>query len=131
MKIRLMIIMILMLLFVGCTNEIKEPEKDDIHANTEEDVIKDQTVGVFQFENTSLVYENGTSTLETTVTNTSNTDQTIREFHIIVKDENDKEIVTLIGFIGNTIKAGEVRSISSNCHDDLTNANSIEYKIIK
>lgn len=130
MKIKI-IIMMLTFLIVGCTNDTKETGKEDIHINTEEDVIKDQIVEVFRFENTSLVYENGTSTLETIVTNTSNIDQTIKEFHIIVKDKNDKEIITLIGFIGDTIKSGETKSISSNCYDDLTNAVSIEYKIIK
>ena len=55
----------------GCSKKEEAPSNDDVKVNTNEGVIKDQTVDVFKMENTSLVYDKGTTLLETTVTNTS------------------------------------------------------------
>ena len=38
-------------------------------------------------------------------------------------------MITLTGFIGDTLKAGETRVIDSYCQDDLTNATKIVYSI--
>jgi len=78
-----------------------------------------------------LIYEKSTSILQTTVTNTSNTTQYLKDFNIIVKDESGNEIVTLTGFIGDSIDAGESKLIVSSYGEDLTNAASIEYEIIR
>lgn len=118
-------------LLTGCGITKKEDSKEaEITSNTNVEVIKDQTVDVFKFENTSLIYMDGTSTLETNITNTSTIDRNLQEFKIIVKDKNQNEIITLTGFIGNTIKAGETKVINSYCGEDLTNATSIEYVIV-
>ncbi|MFV0250234.1 MAG: hypothetical protein ACK5HP_04320 [Bacilli bacterium] len=99
--------------------------------NTEENVVKDQTVDVFSLENTSLIYSNGTSTLETTVTNTASETAYLSEFTIDVKDESGNIIITLVGFIGDSLGAGETRVITSSCGIDLSNAKSIEYTVQK
>lgn len=90
----------------GCNNKendnkenIINEEETNIKLNNNEDVIKDQVLEVFTFTNTSLVYENSTSVLETLVTNTSDTTQYLTEFKIIVKVDTGKEIITLTGFI--------------------------------
>ena len=122
-------------LLTGCDTKEKEKEKtegkDTVVSNTNTDVIKDQNLGVFEFQNTSLIYENGQSVLEVEVTNTSSVDQKIVEFKIIVKDENDQEIITLVGFVGDTIKAGESKVITSSCGKDLSKAKSISYELVK
>ena len=118
-------------LVTGCGKDKEEDKEKLPQANTNEDVIKDQTVESFSFENTSLVYHEGTTTLETVVTNTMDTDQTLQEFQIIVKDKDDNVMITLVGFVGSTIKAGESKVISSNCGEDLTKAASIEYVVVR
>ncbi len=115
----------------GCTKKEKENEEPETKANTNEDVIKDQKVEVFEFTNTSLVYENGMSTLGTTVTNTSEEAVTLTEFNIHVKDANGNEIVELKGFVGEELKAHESRLITSYCTADLTTASSITYEVIR
>lgn len=102
-----------------------------IKANTNENVIKDQTVDIFSFKNTNLIYDSGTSTLTTEVTNTSNSDADLQEFKIHVSDKEGKEIITLTGFVGGTIKAGETKNIVSSYGDDLSNAEKVTYEIVK
>ena len=118
-------------LVTGCGCSKKGEKQDDIKANTNEEVVKNQTVDVFEFKNTSLIYENGETTLETSITNTSSEDQNLQEFAIQVLDKDGNEMITLTGFIGDTLKAGETRVIDSYCRDDLTNATKIVYSIKK
>ena len=122
-------------LLTGCDtkekDKDKDSEKDKVVSNTNTEVIKDQNLGVFEFQNTSLIYENGQSILEVEVTNTSAVDQQIVEFNIIVKDENDEEIITLVGFVGDIIKAGESKVITSSCGKDSSKAKSISYELVK
>ena len=124
-------------LLTGCgcqkkeDNKNKDTKNEEIKTNTNEDVIKDQTVDVFKFEKTSLIYENGNSKLQTTVTNTSSEKQYLAEFLIHVKDENGNEIVTMTGFVGDSIDANASKIIDSTYGDDLTKAASIEYEVVK
>lgn len=115
----------------GCENKDKEEKKEETKVNTNEEVIKDQTVDVLTFTNTSLVYEDNNSKLQTTVTNTSDEDVYLAEFLIHVKDENGAEIVTMRGFVGGVVEAKSSKVINSVYGDDLTTAASIEYEIVK
>lgn len=130
-KIGLLVLVTMSLLTVATGCGCKKKEKEEVKANTEQEVIKDQKVEVFAFTNTSLVYENGTSTLETLVTNTSKEKQFLAEFKIHVKDAKGNVIVTLTGFIGDSIEAGSSKKITSTYGSDLTNAAKIEYEIVK
>ena len=58
-------------LITGCGCKKKEEKKENnvVKSNTNEEVIKDQKIETFEFTNTSLVYINGTSSLETKVNN--------------------------------------------------------------
>lgn len=115
----------------GCQKTKDEKTKEETKVNTNENVTKDQEVEVFKFTNTSLIYEDGNSKLQTTVTNTSNETAYLAEFLIHVKDENGNEIVTMTGFVGDSIEANSSKVIDSVYGDDLTNASSIEYEIVK
>lgn len=117
-------------MLTGCGCSKKEKEEVEI-VNTNEGVIKDQKVDTFRFQNTSLIYKSGTSTLETTVTNISEVDQNIQEFEIIFKDKKGNEIATLTGYIGGNIAPMESRVITSYCDENLAGASSIEYKILR
>ena len=69
--------------------------------------------------------------METTVTNTSDRDQYLKEFDIKVTDASGNEMITLKGFIGDKLKAGESRVINSYCGEDLSTATNITYTVIK
>ena len=113
----------------GCSN--KNDKQDKIKSNTNEDVVKDQTLDVFSFTNTSLVYEKNTSVLTTVVTNNSNEKQMLKKFNIIVKDTEGNVIVTLPGYVGSYIDAKASTVITSSYAQDLTHAAKIEYEIVK
>ena len=127
-KLTLLIILSIGLL-TGCgKKEDSKKDKEEIKSNINENVIKDQTLDVFTFKNTSLIYKDGYSILETLVTNTSNEKQYLEEFKIHIKDEKGNVIVTLTGFIGDSIEANSSKRIVSTYGEDLTNATSIEYE---
>lgn len=119
----------------GCQNKNKTEKKDpkeEIKVNTNENVIKDQKVDdVFEFKNTSLVYQNFNSTLETSVTNIGSNTEYLSQFKIHVKDKDGNEIVELMGYVGDSLKAGETRLINSNFGQDLSTAASIEYEVVR
>lgn len=112
----------------GCKKREKEPE---VTANTNTGVIEDQKVEVFTLTKTSLVYVDGTSTLETLVTNTSKEKQFLAGFKIHVKNNEGNDIVTLLGFVGDSIEAGQSKKFVSTYGADLTKASKVEYEIIK
>ena len=107
----------------------KEDSTPDIQANTNEDIIKDYEVDGFRFSRTALVIEYGQSKLTTEVKNLTDEDIELKSFNIILKDKNGNEMVTLLGYVGEVIKAGETKSIISQTDVDLTNATGIEYSI--
>ena len=118
-------------LITGCGCSKKGEPQEDIKINNNEGVIKDQTVEVFELKNTSLIYENGNTTLETVVTNTSSKDEYLEEFKIKVTDASGNEMITLTGFVGEVIKAGESKVINSYCGEDLSTATNITYTVIR
>ena len=116
-------------LLTGCGK--KEEIEPPIKVNTNENVIKDQEVEGLRMTNTSLVYENGTTTLVTEVINNTKEDYPVKRIKIIVKDKEGNIITTLIGTIADTIKPGESRIIDTDTPIDLSEAESIEYSVIK
>ena len=121
----------LLLVTAGCGCSKKEEQKKDTKINTSKKVIKDQKVEVFKMTNTTLVYENKMSTLTTEVTNTSKETTYIKSFNIVVKDKTGNEMITLLGYIGQEIPAGETRTITSSTDLDISKAGSIEYSVNK
>ena len=120
-------------LVTGCGKEKTKEEnnKQDTVVNTNEGVIKDQEIDGLKMTNTSLIYENGISTLITEVSNNTGVDYNLNEFNIIVKDANGNVITTLKGYVGGTIPNGEARTINTSSDLDLSKATSIEYSVSK
>ena len=90
---------------------------------------KNQKIENFKMTNTSLKYDGGYSTLETDVKNISNETNYLKSFDIIVKDKSGKEMIKLVGYIGEEISAGETKKIISKTDMDLSKAGSVEYTI--
>lgn len=65
------------------------------------------------------------------VNNNTGSDKEVKSFDIIFKDKDGKEIITLLGYVGQTIPNGESRSIESNVDIGLLDAYIIEYKLNK
>ena len=136
MKNSLKIILISLLalgLVTGCGKEkTKEENKgSNIIVNTNEGVIKNQEIEGLKMTNTSLVIENGISTLVTEVSNNTGADYHLNEFNITVKDKDGNIITTLPGYVGGTIPNGKTRTINTSTDLDLSNATSIEYSVSK
>lgn len=117
----------------GCKKKekVKVKVKEEIKVNTNKDVIKNQEVDGIKMTNTSMVTTNGLTKLVTSVTNDTDKDYKLDEYMIIIKDKDGKEIVKIPGYVGDTIKAGETRTINSSVDIDLSNAASIEYEVKK
>ena len=130
----ILVIVSAVIVTIGLLFKNKENKIDDesgYKTNTNENVIKDQQIGNFNFTNTSLNYKDGNSVLRVSVTNTSSQELSLQEFKIHVYDSEHNEMVTLTGFIGDKLLAGETKYIESTYADDLTNAHSIEYEIVE
>lgn len=134
--IRIIVIIIITIIVIIGINIIskqgkKEKEEPLIKVNTNENVIKDQEVEGLKMTNTSLVYENGTTTLVTEVRNEKEEEITVKRIRIKVKDKEGNILTTLIGTIADTIKPGESRIIETETPLDLSKAESVEYSVEK
>lgn len=128
---KIIIILICAIILCGCDKEedVKKKENTGVNVNTKEDIIKDQTVGDFEFTNTSMIEENGLTTITTSIKNNSNVAKNVPIFTIIVKDRGGSVIEETIGYVGGEIKAGETKQVTTSITSSLADAYSIEYKI--
>lgn len=125
--------------FAGCGKK-QEKNNDDTKSsdepiveeknNTNEGVIGDKEMSGLKFTNSSLVYDSNNSKLMTKVTNTTSEDIYVRVFNINVKDKDGNLIVSLLGYVGDVVPAGQSRDIESNVDMSLQNAYNIEYEIV-
>ncbi|HHW68868.1 MAG TPA: hypothetical protein GX747_00820 [Tenericutes bacterium] len=113
-------------------NNKKDNDKQPI-VNTEEGVVGTKEKEGLKFENTSVVVNSsGTETTYITqVTNTTNDTIYLQTVNIHVKDGDGNLIVTLSGYLGENIAAGEVRTITSSTDSNLKDAKTVEYEIVK
>lgn len=125
------ITIISLLLTTGCDSKKEEVKKDEVKSNTNTNVIKDQQVEGLSLTNTSLTTTNGQSTLVTVVSNPTTEKIAVKSFDIIIKDKDGNILITLLGYVGEEIPAGESRTITSSAEIDLTKATSVEYTIKK
>ena len=133
-SIKIILISLLALgLVTGCgkTKEENKKEEQKPIVNTNKDVIKDQEVDGLKMTNTSLIYENGISTLITEVSNNTGTDYHSNDFNITVKDKDGNVMSNLKGYVGGTIPNRETRTINTSSDLDLSKAYSIEYSVSK
>ncbi len=141
MKKFLMSISLVLLAFTvtacGCEKKEEKPgdEEDGTNkpvANTNEDVIKDQTVGGLTFTNTSLVYDNSISMIVfvTQVENTSNAKVDLGIFCLVAKDEAGNELNRYANYVGDSLEPGVVRQLRTQADgnsEDVTKIKKIEY----
>ena len=51
--------------------------------------------------------------------------------YIIFKDDQNNEIVKLLGYVGSTLKSGEKKHIEALTDADLSKVKTVEYEVIK
>ena len=83
------------------------------------------------------------STLVTTVSNLTDNDYYLDEFHIFVKDEDNNDVISyededgnivnyLVGYVGDSIPAGESMEITTSIDFDISSyAYNISYEAVK
>ncbi|MBR1376346.1 MAG: hypothetical protein IJ565_00825 [Bacilli bacterium] len=141
LKKTLLVIFVALFVVVGVSGCNKKDEvKDDngtiptptVEANTNQGVIGDAMVGVFQFTNTSLIYDNNASLLETTVTNTSDEEVMVSNFFTVLTDAEGNEIATFYLFVvGGSLQPHESRTLTYYRYDNLMNATEITYEVVE
>ena len=111
--------------------ESKKEEQTEIKVNENEGVVEDKEVEGLKLTNTSLTWNGEQSELVTEVSNNTGSDKELKSFNIKVTDKDGKEMVTLLGYVGEVIPNGEVRTITSYATMNLSDAVNIEYTINK
>lgn len=132
-----LMLLVCITLVTGCgkdktkNDDKKDDNKTAVEVNNNEEVTKDQNIEGITITNTSLVYEDGISYLKATVTNNTGSDYELNEYKINVKDSDGNIIVTMPGYVGSVLKNGESKTINTMISEDLSNAYSIEYEVVK
>lgn len=105
-------------------------------ANTNTGITNEQTVEGIKIEKTSLVYENGTSTLTTQITNTGKTAKYVKSFNVTFKDKDGNVIIKLgegtefaPQYVGQTLEPGASTTLSFGVSQSLMDATTIEYSL--
>lgn len=96
-------------------------------ANTNDSVIYDYEIDGLKINNVSLISENGSATFTATVTNTTAADVYVKSFNVIMKDAEGNQIISLLGFVGDTIAPNSSYTMTNNVYMDITKVASIEY----
>lgn len=101
------------------------------YANVEGAYLNDQTVLGLLFSGASLEYENGLTTYTVDVSNTLEEEYNLKNINIIFKDKNNKEIVTLIGYIGENLKISDKKILEASVDKELKDIDKIQYIVNK
>ena len=133
-KVLLSITIISVLVLTGCGKDKKpktiDIEGEKIKTNTKEEVIGAKEIDGLRIERASLVYEDGLTTLTTSITNTAEEVIVVDSIKVTYTMENlDSEV--LIIAIGEPLTPGQVVYVTSTTDVDLTNATNVAYEIIK
>lgn len=79
--------------------------------------------------NVDMKEENGITSYEANIQATKEVN--VKYIKITIKDGENKDIVTLIGYVGSTLKEKEIKEIKASTDADLKNMKSITYEVIK
>lgn len=121
------IILLLIILIIKLNKKDVEP----ISYNTNPGVVSVKYLNGLKFDNTSLKIVGDTSTLTTTVTNSTKKDIKVRLISISAKDSNGKVVTELSGYVGGVIPKKGSRVISSSIDMNLKDIDSIDYYLEK
>lgn len=119
----LLVMVLLLVVVTGCGKKDLESS-----ANTNEGMVKNQLVDGISFTNTSVVVDKDNKTkLSVTLTNTNKENKKVAKVNAIVKDKDNKQIVTFDGIVGKDLKPEETFVLSVMLDASLTDGYTIEY----
>lgn len=128
-KILVIVICIFMVTGCGCNRKEEKKESDlpfEANFNIETEVTKDG----LKISDISLIKnEDGVSIYTATVINETDSIYKLNQLNIKIKNKKEKELTTLIAYIGTNLSPGESRNINISTETDLMNATKIEYEI--
>jgi hypothetical protein len=133
--IGLAVVSVLLVTGCGCAKTKKEETTGDSTVNiTNEEMVKDQTVGSLEFTNTEITYDGNMTLFVSQVTNTSsevvNLSKVVATINYLDEQEKEKTVEMEVYF-GESLEPGEVRTSSNNIDVDLRKATKIEYRIVE
>ena len=123
---KILIIIVSVLLFTGCTNN---ETSNNSKVNTNENIIKEQVIGNVNINNISLTYKEGTSNFKMTITNIADQNININNFKVTFKSKSGSIITVLNGFSLDNIEPNTSLEIVLDSDIDLSKAYSVEYEI--
>ena len=132
---KILVVMLILSVFTlsGCGSKKKNepiPQEQKLRVNTNEAVIGSKEIDGLSIAKASLVYENGISTLTTSIRNISS--DTINVDHVeITYFDNEGNTTVLIGEVGEAILKNQTVYITSTTDVDLTKAVRAEYVVVK
>lgn len=127
MKKSLLIILILLLFITGCGKNKNDKLNDLVNDNAK--LIDEVKVDNFIISDLSIVYDKGSS-INATVTNTSNKQITIKFVNIRLFDIQNNEVLNVNAYVGNKFNAKETKELNLEASDNLLKVVRAEYRII-
>ena len=91
--------------------------------------LNDQEIEKISLNDISIESESGVYTYKATLK--ANEDVELKYVRIIMKDSDNKEIVTWIGYVGNTLSKNEEKILEASTDADISTLNYIEYEVVK
>ena len=131
---KVIILIMTIILVTGCGKEAtvkKSKTIKEVKVNKNSEVLKDKEQDGLTFTKTSLSSVNKLWTLETIVSNNTETDYKLNEFKVIFKDKDGNIVTTLIGYVGGVIPKGSKREIKTGTYIDLTDVTNVEYEVVR
>ena len=116
------VIVLIIVLAVACSKE-KQIGPQPVY----EEIIVDG----LKFDDAIILEENGLYTYNLKIKNTNKKDFKLKYFIFKLYDKDNKEITSLIGYIGDVIKSGKETTVTSNVDIDIRNAKKFEIIINK
>lgn len=128
----IMIVTVMIIIGISAFFMLHKSEEDKFvtQANDNNGVIKTQEVDGLKISNVMLVVKEEGSTFTADVTNT--TDKEIKgRLDIIFKTSTNKDVTSMLGYFGDSIKPGETKQISTNTSRKLNKniIKNVEYKL--
>lgn len=135
MKRSIAILLIIMIIVTGCAKKEKQnisntdkPTETVTHEIRTNPKVDNQVYNV-EFSS-NFLYENESSMFDVTIKNLGSEEITIHEIVLHIKDENNENIIDLIGYVNSAIPGQQETLIQCSYGGDLRNYKSVDYEIL-
>ncbi len=123
----LIILVIAIIIFIPKGGKkVAKVQDNGIYAHTEEGIIKEEEYEGIKFSNISMLTKDGYTTFTADVTNATDQDITKERLHIVMKDEEGKEVIKYLAYFPGGLKKGETKTIEAVGHGNFTEAKTKE-----